>query len=441
MTLLALAVVMGSSACSLEPSPRPYILLITLDTTRADRLGSYGYDKATSPNLDALAAESVVYTRAVSTTCWTLPGHATLMTGKLTSSHGARLDPEGPISLSQAIQGPAERYRARGLSPRERTLALLLGEQGYATAAVVASPWLKSIMGIDLGFESYDDGEIDQLGGRRATSVTTSALRWLRSRPEHGPFFLFLNYFDPHGPYDPPERFLGPPPPNPETGGRGATRRQRQSWRYDGEIRYMDDEIGRLFEGLRELGLYRDTWIFVVADHGESLGEKGIFTHGTQLDEPVLGIPFIVKYPGQRPPERREERVQLSDVLPTILDELGLPLPDGIQGTPIGRLDHPVVAEVYPLSFMKDYDGDMHALFEDEHKLIRKSGGRLLLYDLSRDPREETDLSTQLPQRTSAMLKSLIDYLAYLPAPLAAGEKRSIDAETRKALQELGYLE
>ncbi|MHC4917363.1 MAG: sulfatase, partial [Planctomycetota bacterium] len=332
-------------------------------------------------------------------------------------------------------------YRARGLSPRERTLALVLRGQGYATAAVVASPWLKRIMGLDLGFASYDDDEIDQLGGRRATSVTASALRWLRSRPEHEPFFLFLNYFDPHGPYDPPERFLGPPPPSPESGGRRAARRQRQSWRYDGEIRYMDDEIGRLLEGLRELGIYDDTWIFVVADHGESLGENGIFAHGTQLDEPVLEIPFIVKYPGRRPPERRDERVQLSDVLPTILDGLGLPLPDGIQGAPIERLDHPVVAEVYPLSFMRDYDGDMQALFDDDHKLIRKSGDRLLLYDLSHDPREEMDLSSQLPERTSAMLESLTDYLVYLPAPLAAGKKRSIDAETHKALQELGYLE
>jgi arylsulfatase A-like enzyme len=432
---------MGVSGCWPETFPRPNILLITLDTTRADRLGTYGYGKATSPNLDALAAESVVYTRAVSTTCWTLPAHATLMTGKLTSSHGARLDPEGPISLAQAIRGPTERYRARGLSPRERTLALVLGEQGYATVAVVASPWLKRIMGLYLGFASYDDDEIDQLGGRRATRVTASALRWLRSRPEHEPFFLFLNYFDPHGPYDPPERFLGPPPPSPESGGRRAARRQRQSWRYDGEIRYMDHEIGRLFEGLRELGLYDDTWIFVVADHGESLGENGIFTHGTQLDEPVLEIPFIVKYPGRRPPERRDERVQLSDVLPTILGGLGLPLPDGIQGAHLERLDHPVVAEVYPLSFMRDYDGDMQALFDGEHKLIRKAGSRLLLYDLSRDPREETDLSSRLPERTSAMLESLTDYLAYLPAPLAAGEKRSIDAETRKALQELGYLE
>jgi hypothetical protein len=169
---------MGVSGCWPEASPRPNILLITLDTTRADRLGTYGYGKATSPNLDALAAESVVSTKAVSTTCWTLPGHATLMTGKLTSSHGARLDPEGPISLTQAIQGPVERYRVRGLSPQERTLALVLGEQGYATAAVVAGPWLKRIMGIDLGFESYDDDEIDQLGGRRA-----ARRRWPRSDP------------------------------------------------------------------------------------------------------------------------------------------------------------------------------------------------------------------------------------------------------------------
>ncbi|MBW2281299.1 MAG: sulfatase [Deltaproteobacteria bacterium] len=416
--------------------------MISLDTTRADRLGCYGYGEQTSPSLDALAAVSVVYTRAVSTTSWTLPGHATLLTGKLTSSHGARLDVDGPISLADAIEGPFERYRARGLSPHERPLPLLLGEHGYATAGIVAGPWLKRVTGLDLGFDHYDDGGIDPTHGRLAPSVTGAALDWLRSRPRDRPFFLFLNYFDPHGPYDPPARFRGAPPRLTSDMPREQRIRTRARWLYDGEIRFMDFWVGKLLDGLRDLDLFDDTWIIVTADHGEALWEDGIQGHGTALERAVLAIPFIVKYPGTgHAPERSDERVQLTDVLPTLLDALGLPIPDDIQGNALGRLGHPVVAEVYPLPFMTNADGDVQALIADGHKLVRKDRGRLAVYDLARDPHERIDLAARDPERAAAMAASLDEYLASLPAPLAQGAPRAMDSETQKALKSLGYVE
>jgi len=201
--LLALAGACGGDA----PRP-PSVLLVTLDTTRADHLGCYGHARDTSPRLDALAQEGVLYLRARSTSSWTLPAHASLFTGRFTSSHGARFDAEGPVRLTQAIadEGQLSEYRARPLVDSETTLAELLAARGYATAAVVAGPWMKRVFGLAQGFEHYDDEGIDSLTGRRAASVTEAALAWADTLDER-PFFLFLNYYDPHGPYGAPAPF------------------------------------------------------------------------------------------------------------------------------------------------------------------------------------------------------------------------------------------
>ena len=200
IALLSCAIAPGASAAD-----RPDILLITMDTTRADRLGFYGYERPTSPNLDAFAEKSVVYERAFSTSTWTLPAHASLFTGLFPTSHGARFDADGPLVLSAAMQGPAnlDKFRANPLSDEVRTPAEILSEARYATAGIVGGPWLKRIFGFDRGFAHYDDENIDSVRGRIAESVTDSAIEWLGERGE-GPFFLFLNYYDPHGPYSDP---------------------------------------------------------------------------------------------------------------------------------------------------------------------------------------------------------------------------------------------
>jgi len=438
-----LALIVGCLGCADTPPPRPPILLVTLDTTRADSLGCYGSDAETSPHLDALAAESVRYTRATSTSSWTLPAHASILTGKFTSSHGARADASGPIRLTKAIQGPRSwrRIRARGLSPLERTLPAVLGEHGYATAAIVAGPWLKRVMGVDLGFDSYDDSGIASLNGRLAEDVTDAALRWLRQRPE-GPFLLFLNYFDPHDPYGPPTEFLRGAPPRRGEVDAETRRRLLTRWAYEGEIRYMDHHLGRLMDGLRELGLYDETWIIVTSDHGELLGEHGIYGHGTTLHEPLLRIPLILKHPGTRTaPGTRDDDVQLVDLLPTILAELGLETPPDVQGTALGRSGHPQIAEVYPLPFMENAQGDFRTLREGNEKLLWRSSGSQQLFDLAADPSETTDQAPQRPERARSMGARLDDYLSSLPAPLQDGAPRQVDAATEEALRGLGYIE
>ncbi len=239
----------GASACR-RAEVRPPLVLISLDTTRADRLGCYGAARATSPNLDRLAKDALVYTRAVSTSSWTLPAHASLFTGKLTSAHGAHYDPEGPLDLRGAIDGPEEwrHYRVRPLAESERTLAEILRDAGYRTAGVVAGPWLKQAFGLAQGFEAWDEAEIATANGRLAGSVTDAALLALDTAGER-PLFLFLHYFDPHGPYQAPEpyghAFLAPGAPLAE-----SPQGEELVARYDAEILYMDRELGRFLDGL-----------------------------------------------------------------------------------------------------------------------------------------------------------------------------------------------
>jgi arylsulfatase len=433
--------VLGCRARGETSPPRPSVVLITLDTTRADHLGCYGYRRRTSPNLDRLAAESRLHTRAVATSSWTLPAHASLFTGKLETSHGAGYHPDGPLSLASAVPGPPawKRYRARGLPESETTLAEILKRAGYATGAVVAGPWLKRPFGLAQGFDFYDDDHIDSSDGRRAESVTAAALRWLERTPSR-PVFLFLNYYDPHGPYGPPDPFLrrflpaGVDPP-----GDGIPTGETLAALYDAEILYMDHHLGALLDGVRSIGLYQNALIVVTADHGELLGEHGEIGHGQTLTEPELRIPLIVKPPGRNAPSRNDAPVQLTDILPIVLHETNLDVPASIQGGLPPRRGHPVVAEVYPLGFDSPR-GHWRALFDRDWKLLWNDRSPPRLFDLASDPGEDRDLARREVDRTVRMSRLLDAYLVSLPRPGDAGPPRALDRETQEALRSLGYV-
>jgi len=444
LTIVLLAVTMLAAAgCpgAVDRQSHPNILLITLDTTRADRLGCYGYPLGTSPALDALADQSVVYTRAVSTSSWTLPAHASLFTGKFPTSHGALYDPEGPLLLTSAIDGPKswDRYRARGLAPDETTLAWLLADRGYRTGAIVGGPWMKQVFGLGEGFEHYDDDGIDSVVGRLAADITDRAIEWI-TRHRREPLFLFLNYYDPHGPYTPPEPF----------GSRFVDADQRTDdpqdpdlirAMYDGEIAYMDHHVGRLFDEIRQLGLWEDMWIVVTADHGELLGERGRFGHGHYLTEPELSIPLIVKHPGTNEARTDDATpMQLTDILPMIAGRLDLPLPDDVQGAYPPDVTHPVAAEVYPLPFTSP-DGDWRAIYHGSTKFVWSSLGRHELFDLDADPSETDNLIDRQPALTEEMLADLERFFDALPpAPELQVEDTTVDPETIEALKGLGYV-
>jgi arylsulfatase A-like enzyme len=447
---LCTALLSLSVGCGDPPGERPNVLLISLDTTRVDRLGCYGYGRDTSPNLDALADESVLYTQAISTSSWTLPAHASLFTGKFVTSHGSRYDPTGSLVLTSAIAGPRDwdRYRVRRLGDEHATLAEVLHEHGYATAAVVGGPWMKDVFGLARGFDIYDDDGISSLAGRRAQEVTDRALRWVENRGDAGtgdndPFFLFLNYYDPHSPYRPPGRFARRYL-TPALRRKSGSAIEKINALYDAEIHYMDHHIGRLLSRLRELDLYRSTWIIVTADHGEQIGEHGEVGHGKMLPQVEIHVPLIIKYPfGEVAPRRADGWIQLTDLMPMILGRLGLPVPSGVQGAAGVEERPPVVAEVYPVPpLSSNHHGDWRSLIDGNYKFAWNSDGNHMLFRLDEDPDEANNLAQKLPARAEAMQRTLLDFIASLPLPMPPSEDEvEVDAETRESLRNLGYLE
>jgi arylsulfatase A-like enzyme len=433
-----------ASGCRRDALPHrlPDVVLVTLDTTRADRLGPYGYKRPTTPALDRLAADANIYTMARSTSSWTLPAHASLFTGRLPASHGASYDPDGPLVLTTVVgaEPGADTARANGLAPGIPTLAELLGAAGYATAGVVAGPWMASVFGLARGFAHWGDDQIDSVAGARAPIVTEQALRQLDAA-DHRPLFLFLNYFDPHAPYDPPQQALDEVVP-------GFVMPQKRSLPvardalYDGEIRAMDDELGRVLERLRELGRYDDALIVVTADHGEQLGDHGLIGHGYSLFEEEIRVPLIVKLPtgaagaGSR---RIDAPVSLTDVFALILAQVGLPLPDDIQGE-VPPAHHPIVAETRAAP-----RGPLHvgwrAIVDGRFKLLTSSDGERHLFDLEADPHERHDLAALEAERVHALHTLLDTYVAGLPRPSGRAAARVVDEQTRRALEGLGYLE
>ncbi len=419
---------------------RPDIVLITLDTTRADHLGAYGYERDTTPHLDRLAVDAAVYQNAYSTTTWTLPSHASLLTGKFPTSHGAMHDAEGPLIRGDAIDGPEffTLHRARGISGDETTMADILRAEGYATGAVVAGPWLKRLFGLARGFDHYDDQQISSVRGRLAEQVTTAAIEWLEASSADS-FFLFLNYYDPHGPYTdpaglaarflPPDTPIYPPPENPSAEFRHAS--------YDGEIMYMDRHLGRLFDYLRAQGRYDDAWILVTADHGELLGEHDTTGHGYSLYEAELRIPLLIKSPrGQLKSGPRDERIQLTDILPLLLTELDLPIPDGVQGRARAEDRPDVYAEVYPLGGRAQW----RALIHDGVKFLWNSEGKHELYALKTDPDERIDLCSDRAGLAKTLEAATDALFAALPRPSDSSAPTHVDTGTREALRSLGYL-
>ena len=370
-----------------------------------------------------------------------------MFTGKFATSHGARYDPAGPLRLTSGIEGPEswDAYRARRLGNEHRTLAETLRNEGFATSAVVAGPWMKKVFGLSRGFESYDDDGLGTVAGRSAQDVTDAALGWIegsQSASDGGekPFFLFLNYYDPHSPYVAPpgfaERYL-----TPEMRQRKQATPEVVNALYDAEIHYMDHHIGRLFSSLREHGLYDSTWILVTADHGELLGEHGEMGHGNLLTQEELHIPFILKPPaGLEPPRRDDSTIQTTDVMPVILDRLGLDVPPGVQGAAAAEARPPVVSEVYPLPAWSPH-GDWRTLIEGDSKFSWNSRGNHRLYRLDEDPAESNNLIAVMPARARAMQRKLQEFIESLPLPAPASEEEvELDPETREALESLGYV-
>jgi arylsulfatase A-like enzyme/Flp pilus assembly protein TadD len=403
---------LAALGCAAAEAPAPQrIVLISVDTLRADHVGCYGAPDARTPNLDTIAAHGVRFAAAFSPAPLTLPAHATLLSGRDPHAHGVR-------------HNSIHRF-PRGMP----LLAGQLAQAGYATAAVVASRVLDRRFGLDQGFGRYDD----EVGGvapgpigfaeRSADEVVDAALAWLATAPER--FFLWVHLYDPHRPYAPPPGFAS-----------GFAARP-----YDGEIAFVDAEIGRLLGALRER--WGDAGLLVIAtsDHGESLGEHGELTHGYSLYDATQRVPLLISGPGLAAGRTVEEPVSLADVAPTILALAGAPPLAGASGRDLGpelrgsaRRAEGVYLET--LATQLDFGwSPLLALRTDRWKLVRAP--RPELYDVAQDPGETRDLAAARPE-----LVRELD--AQLERRVAAGAVDPVavvlDAATRDELQALGYV-
>ncbi|MGH9382578.1 MAG: sulfatase-like hydrolase/transferase [Thermoanaerobaculia bacterium] len=403
-----LAVLAGAPAPPATAQQPPNLLLVTLDTTRADHLGCYGAPAGRTPVLDRLAARGIRFAHALTPSPLTLPAHTSLLTGLAPRAHGLR--DNGIGALPEGVP----------------TLASALARRGYATAAFVASRVLDRRFGLDRGFATYDDSmAAERLGEfgypeRDAAAVTAAALDWLARRRDEAPFFLWVHYYDPHSPYEPPARFSDP-------GG------------YAGEIAYVDSQIGELLAALGEARAR--TLIAAVGDHGESLGEHGEDGHGIFLYGATLRVPLILAGPGVGAGKVVENPVTTTDLAPHLLDLLGVAVGEGKQAggglVPARRLGAaPYVFGETQMPASAYGWAPLAAVTDARHRLIRAP--RPELYDLEADPREHRNIVGKQRQTVGRLAAALRDHEAATPVREASSV--GADAELGAALRSLGYL-
>ena len=397
------------------------VLLITLDTTRADHLGAYGFQSISTPNIDRLAREGVLFEQSTTAAPLTLPAHASLFTGRFPPGHGVR-DNGGFV-----------------LDPRETTMAEILGRDGYRTGAFVGSHVLSSDRGLNKGFDTYRDdfpppaGMTRGVAGglrRRASEVTDEALRWIDGVGSSR-FLAWLHFYDAHRPYDLPEPYASAYPSRP----------------YDGAIEYMDAQLGRIRAFLEQRRLLDSTVLIIIGDHGESLGDHGEAGHGIFLYESVIRVPFIIRAPFEGLHGRIVADVTRSvDVLPTLLALIGIRSPLPLEGTSlvpvmtgaVRSLDLEAYSEsLYPLHAFGW--SELHALRAGRFKVI--AAPRPELYDLESDPFEEHNRYNEqraLGDRMVARLHELQKRSEVHSPP----ERPRVDgeAETAARLASLGYI-
>jgi choline-sulfatase len=426
--LLAVLLLVESAVAATPPAAhkpsRPNIIVITLDTTRADRMGFLGSNRGVTPNLDSLAKRSAVFTHAYSHVPLTTASHATIFTGTYPQYNHVV---DFGIPLSDKLPYTPD----------------ILHKSGYHTAAFVASlvldPLGGTAPGFDRGFDVYDAGfRLRPRGGdryktveRRAEEVVSHTLAWLNKRPS-GPFFLWVHLYDAHDPYDPPEPFKA----------------RYASQPYDGEIAYVDAEVGRFLSALRTKGLYDSSFIAVMADHGESLGEHGENTHGVFLYDSTIHVPLLVKLPGARASAKRiETRVSLVDLAPTILSQAGLAVPKEMQGESlVSEMRSPASGAATPA------DRPAYAETDYPHRAFGWSSLRALrtgkylyirapqpeLYNQLSDPQEKQNLAITSKAVADIVSTQLEDFRQKTCQTLV--ELAKPDPEKVEKLRALGYV-
>ena len=445
-----------TAGCTREPTTPPNIVLISIDSLRADHVGAYGYERDTTPNLDRLARDGVLYESVVAESSWTLPTHVTMLTGLTSLSHGV------------------DEFSGGRIPPAHPTMAEVLKEAGYQTMGLYSGPYLHPIFGFGRGFDRYegvagstllDDAEFDLNdadAARRITSanarahdtvtspeITEKAIAFLDDVGER-PFFLFLHYFDVHYDYIPPERYWRKFDPDYDGDLDVLNFRRNDAIhaemapadlehilaRYDGEILFTDHYIGKLLDVLDERGLTERTLIAVTSDHGEEFFEHGRKGHGQTLFDEVLLVPLIARLPGATDAGRRiEEPIRHADIMPTML---------GWAGLERARASGPAAA----VSTLRR-NGHWLSLRKPDVKYVvhrGPDGTREVLYELAGDPGESAPLTmgSELGSTTRDALARELKAVEAWAETLRDGSNASVDElpeSVREQLKSLGYIQ
>jgi arylsulfatase A-like enzyme len=444
----------------------PNVFLITIDTLRADHLSCYGYDRPTTPALDALAHRGVMFRRHHAQSSWTRPSTATILSGLYPSVHGANQINE---KLGDGVV----------------TLAELAAQQGYRTAAFSANAVVSPLFGFDQGFDYFWSGEqfpfiqmtalyriLSKFGLSRfrfrfeeeqvspdAHQLNQAALPWIEQNRD-GSLFVYLHYMDPHSPYGPPEYLLpGPAPAKsrlyppqdypgsifPFAKAPDLEPREKQELLnlYDGAIRFCDREIGRLLERLEEMDLTQDAVVIVTADHGEEFFEHFGWEHGKSLYEEVLSVPLILYGPSRLPTGRVVDAVTSSvDIFPTVCQLLGTEVPYDVPGKRLTPGEPPPAAEEVFSEVMRS-GFEVYSLLSAPYKIIDiRHGPRkaVQLFDLETDPQEQDNLSPRDSVRSAELLSALQKEIAASHRPGVAAEQVPMDTKTIEKLKALGYV-
>ena len=466
---------------------RPNVVVVVMDTVRADHLSLYGYERETTPNLKKFAEDATIYTQAIAPSDMSLSSHASLFTGLYARRHGARyIEPNGP--LNQEAGTP--------LAGKFRTLAEILSENGYLTMGVAANQaYLGDTFGLSQGFalhslvgttaraprvrEFYLRAGLAKLskalpgsvfGGdvihNQAEDVNRLVFPLVdRAGRSGNPFFLFVNYMDAHEPYHPPPPFDALFPGRDGTVTRDRyyklmwhvnaltekmTERERRHAvsQYDGGIAYIDFHLGKLFGQLQRLGLYENSLLLITSDHGEAFGDRDLVGHGgLSVYQDLVHVPLLIRYPNSHQKAVADDPVSLVDVMPTILDVLDLEIPKDIDGQSLRNMEpgipRIVITETFPgtrlLGLHPRFRRVERALFSGSLKFIHSTAGKRELYDLSKDQNENRNLyhkedgvSGELEARLNQWLRTI-------------GEERSaptkLGKDVRDRLKSLGYLQ
>lgn len=414
----------SSTLSRLLATKKPNVLLITVDTTRADHLPMYGYKGVRTPNLDSLAKRGILFRECAASAPLTLPSHSSIMTGTYPTYHGVRIN--GNTALSE----------------EHVTLAEAFATSGYETGAFVGAFVLDGRWGLNQGFKHYDDQfdlkkykKLDLgLVQRPGNEVVDAALAWLENEKDKS-FFAWLHLYDPHTPYAPPEPYRS------EYGSSGI------AGLYDGEIAFMDEQIGRCLEWLEKNGLRKRTIIAVIGDHGEGLGEHGEMTHGYFIYDYVVRVPFILSTPvDELNGMEISSQVRTIDLYPTLLQASGIQIPKQVQGT-----------SLWPLINTRDVSGEsLFAYSESMAPSIQYGWSPLLslrtpnyklidaprpeFFDLQNDPGEQADVHETKAKMAAEYEKKLKKVVAETSAGAPAPKNANLDSETVERLAALGYI-